>query len=56
VYSNEEKMAEKILHGPKKSASLLEMTTLGEFFFNQADRFGSHICQVIASHEKQIYF
>jgi 4-coumarate--CoA ligase len=52
VYRNEEKMAGKILHGPKKRAALLEMTSLGEFFFNQADRFGSHICQVDANINK----
>jgi hypothetical protein len=39
------KMADKILHGPKKD-SYAEITSLGEFFFNQAERYGNNICQV----------
>jgi 4-coumarate--CoA ligase len=45
------KMADKILHGPKKD-SYAEITSLGEFFFNQAERYGNNICQVDANINK----
>jgi hypothetical protein len=38
-------MAEKILHGPKMK-SLVEMTSLGEFFFKHAEKYRDNICQV----------
>lgn len=45
VYCNICKMTEKILHGPKMK-SLVEMTSLGEFFFKHAEKYRDNICQV----------
>jgi 4-coumarate--CoA ligase len=44
-------MAEKILHGPKMK-SLVEMTSLGEFFFKHAEKYRDNICQIDANIDK----
>ncbi|CAH1367236.1 luciferin 4-monooxygenase-like [Tenebrio molitor] len=44
-------MVDKILHGPKQN-SYVEMMSLGELFFNQAEKYGNNICQVDANINK----